>query len=162
MDNIATKQNVPICSLVWCPIPLISWIFCFIGHLGIVDSSGNLHDFAGPYTINVDHERTAFGKPTRFYKLKGIEPISLDNGIRTADTMYAKRMHNLFCDNCHSHVAHALEEAHYGKGSWNMFQLGLLMFFKSSFVSKDAILKTFLPSVVVWSLILLFVFVFVF
>ena len=29
-------------------------------------------------------------------------------GIREASDIYGKRMHNLCCDNCHSHVATAL------------------------------------------------------
>ena len=29
-------------------------------------------------------------------------------GVREASDIYTKRMHNLCCDNCHSHVATAL------------------------------------------------------
>ena len=35
-------------------------------------------------------------------------PIQLFLGVREASDIYTKRMHNLCCDNCHSHVATAL------------------------------------------------------
>ena len=42
--------------------------------------------------------------------------------------------HNLFCDNCHSHVARSLNLMRYGgSSSWNMYKLGFLMVFKGKF-----------------------------
>jgi hypothetical protein len=46
------RDQYPLC-IVWSPIPLLSWLFPCIGHLGIVTSEGIIHDFAGPYTVNV-------------------------------------------------------------------------------------------------------------
>ena len=40
-------------SVVWTPIPPITWLFPFIGHLGVTDSEGKVHDFGGSYYINV-------------------------------------------------------------------------------------------------------------
>ena len=37
--------------------------------------------------------------------------------------------HNLCCDNCHSHVATALELMQYDNSSWNMVKLCFLMLF---------------------------------
>ena len=34
-----------------------------------------------------------------------------DAGVAEASDIYGGRMHNLFCDNCHSHVATALGKA---------------------------------------------------
>jgi transmembrane protein 222 len=39
------------CSIVWAPIHGLTWFLPMIGHLGITDSSGNIYDFGGPYTI---------------------------------------------------------------------------------------------------------------
>jgi hypothetical protein len=33
-------------SIIWGPLPCITWILPFIGHLGIADSQGRVHDFA--------------------------------------------------------------------------------------------------------------------
>jgi hypothetical protein len=46
-------------AIVWTPIPCLTWLFPFIGHMGICDSRGVAYDFAGPYTIGVDE--LAFG-----------------------------------------------------------------------------------------------------
>jgi hypothetical protein len=53
MKKIDVKnEKYPYC-IVWTPIPLISWLFPFIGHMGIATSEGVIHDFAGPYYISV-------------------------------------------------------------------------------------------------------------
>ena len=51
-------------SIVWTPLPLISALFPFIGHVGFVDCNGNCFDFAGPYTVTVND--LAFGEPHKF------------------------------------------------------------------------------------------------
>ncbi len=59
----------PYC-MVWTPIPLVTWLLPFIGHLGIATSQGIIHDFAGSYFISVDD--FAFGSP---HKYSFAEPI---------------------------------------------------------------------------------------
>ena len=54
-------------SIVWTPLPIISAILPFIGHVGFVDINGNCFDFAGPYTVTVND--LAFGKPHKFHVL---------------------------------------------------------------------------------------------
>ena len=50
--------------------------------------------------------------------------------LQDANVEYRKRMHNICCDNCHSHVAFALNGMGYrGKYNWNMFILGWEAFF---------------------------------
>ena len=58
--------RLPYC-LVWTPLPFITWLLPFIGHLGICDSRGAVFDFAGTYTIGVDE--MAFSAPTRYVVL---------------------------------------------------------------------------------------------
>ncbi len=63
-------------------------------------------------------------------------------------------MHNLFCDNCHSHVARALNLMRYGDStSWNMIWLCFRMLFCGRFVSFAGFLKTWLPFVVIASIV---------
>lgn len=109
-------QKYPYC-IVWSPLPVISWFFPFIGHTGIADSNGTLYDFAGPYTIGVG--KLAFGAPTRYLPL---DPAfctkkDWDSAVREGCDIYRERMHNLFCDNCHSHVAKCLNLMGYGKNT---------------------------------------------
>ena len=39
--------NAPPCSILWTPIHPITWFAPFVGHMGITDSSGRLHDWGG-------------------------------------------------------------------------------------------------------------------
>jgi hypothetical protein len=64
MSDINKEKNLYPYCIVWSPLPPITWLFPFIGHTGICDSRGVIHDFAGPFTINVDN--MAFGAPTRY------------------------------------------------------------------------------------------------
>ena len=45
------NDRFPNC-LVWTPIPVLTWVLPFVGHLGIADSKGVTWDFAGPYHIS--------------------------------------------------------------------------------------------------------------
>ena len=71
-----------------------------------------------------------------------------DDGVRKANEIYKTRMHNLCCDNCHSHVACALNTMGlqaYGIQHWNMVKLCFLMFFKGRFVSVGGVVRQFGP-----------------
>jgi hypothetical protein len=89
-------------ALVWTPIPFISWLLPFVGHLGICDSRGVAYDFAGPYSIGVDD--LSFGQATRYLVLDPnlvTRPAGLsaaaawDAGIDAGNDVYCRRMHNL-------------------------------------------------------------------
>lgn len=55
------------CCVVWTPLPLLSWFFPCIGHIGICRQDGVILDFAGPNFVCVDN--FAFGAPTRYLQL---------------------------------------------------------------------------------------------
>ena len=54
-------------SIVWTPIPCLTWLFPFIGHMGIATTEGIIRDFAGPYYVSQDN--MAFGAPTKYWTL---------------------------------------------------------------------------------------------
>ncbi|VDN97804.1 unnamed protein product [Rodentolepis nana] len=123
-------------SLVWTPLPVITWLFPLIGHIGITNSKGVIYDFAGPYYISEDN--MAFGWPTRYLQLD-MESVggaaNWDRSVHEANTVYKGRMHNLCCDNCHSHVAYALNEMGYkGSTTWNMYSVGVLIGLRGKFL----------------------------
>jgi len=111
--RIDTKsQRFPFC-LVWGPLPLISWLCPWIGHLGIADSEGIVHDFAGPYTIGLGEFMT--GSVVKYYQAprelwaSSVEAQQAwDSGVRQADATYGRKFHNIVTCNCHHHTAHAL------------------------------------------------------
>mmetsp|Transcript_5945 Transcript_5945/g.10225 ORF Transcript_5945/g.10225 Transcript_5945/m.10225 type:complete len:85 (-) Transcript_5945:440-694(-) len=68
--------------------------------------------------------------------------------ITEANAEYRTRMHNICCDNCHSHVAYALnsmEMSAHGIRSWDMVKLCFLVFFKARFLSLGGVVAQFLP-----------------
>jgi len=112
----ASRQIFPYC-IVWTPIPVLTWLFPFVGHMGVGDSKGVLHDFAGPYYIG--HGELAFGAPTRYVRLAPRK--GWDAAVQSANGVYCNRMHNICFQNCHSHVATALDAVELGGWRrWNM------------------------------------------
>ncbi|XP_077998270.1 transmembrane protein 222-like [Glandiceps talaboti] len=152
VDN--EKHRYPF-SIVWTPIPLLTWLFPFIGHMGICMSSGVIRDFAGPYYVSEDC--MGFGNPTRYLQLRAsnARKENWDIAVSSASEEYKHRMHNLCCDNCHSHVAMALNMMEYnGTHSWNMFKLCFWVFFKAKYVSFAGVLKQWVPFLILLSIII--------
>jgi len=144
------RQRYP-ASIVWTPIPCLTWLFPFIGHMGIATSEGIIRDFAGPYYVSEDN--MAFGAPTKYWPLDPSLAVggvsAYDKAVSEASEIYKGRMHNLCCDNCHSHVARALNIMKYQESSrWNMVTLAALMLVKGRYVSWQAVLLTWLPFII--------------
>lgn len=154
----AENHKFPFC-IVWTPLPLITYIFPIIGHMGICTSRGVIRDFAGPYHVSEDD--MAFGWPSKYAQLnpslanKGVQ--GWDDAIHEASEIYKHRTHNLFCDNCHSHVAKALNLMNYdGKNNWNMVTVAILITFKSKYVGVSGFLKQWMPFTILMFLFLTF------
>jgi hypothetical protein len=78
-----------------------------------------------------------------------------DSALDAGCDAYCKRMHNLVCDNCHSHVARCLNLMGYGgKTRYNMVVLALWVFFKGEYVSTQRALAMWLPFATTVTLIL--------
>uniref|UniRef100_A0AAQ6IQL9 Transmembrane protein 222b n=1 Tax=Anabas testudineus TaxID=64144 RepID=A0AAQ6IQL9_ANATE len=111
-------------------VPQLIWLLPFVGHMGICTSTGVIRDFAGPYFVSEDN--MAFGRPTKYWMLDVSKVFASgsnawDTAVHDASEEYKHRMHNLCCDNCHSHVAMALNLMKYDNStSWNMVNLCLL------------------------------------
>jgi len=60
------RERYPFC-IVWTPIPVLTWLLPFVGHMGVATSRGIINDFAGPYTISVDN--FSFGRTTRYIQV---------------------------------------------------------------------------------------------
>lgn len=53
------KDHFPMC-IVWMPLPVLTWLIPFVGHVGITTSQGTIHDFAGSHYINVRPSFSSF------------------------------------------------------------------------------------------------------
>lgn len=76
-SNIDKINDSYPCCIVWTPIPILTWLFPFIGHMGIAMSSGVIRDFAGPYYVSEGD--MAFGRPTKYWQLN---PTFARGGIK--------------------------------------------------------------------------------
>lgn len=122
-------------SIVWTPLPILSWFVPLIGHTGIANSEGVIHDFGGSYYIAVDN--FTFGRPTKYLKLdpSRVRAQDWDNAIQISADKYRTKQHNLVLDNCHSHVADTLNQMEYdGRNNYTQIDVFLMMTFKSSYI----------------------------
>eukprot|EP00429_Kryptoperidinium_foliaceum_P042013 CAMPEP_0176116790 /NCGR_PEP_ID=MMETSP0120_2-20121206/58668_1 /TAXON_ID=160619 /ORGANISM="Kryptoperidinium foliaceum, Strain CCMP 1326" /LENGTH=123 /DNA_ID=CAMNT_0017451069 /DNA_START=126 /DNA_END=494 /DNA_ORIENTATION=+ len=110
--------------ILWTPLWPITLFLPFIGHTGIADSRGICNDFQGSYYVGTDGDM-AFGRPTRYLKVDigdlpgGAE--EWDEALQEANRIYSHRIHNICCDNCHSHVCTALNRMNlkaFGISKW--------------------------------------------
>jgi hypothetical protein len=128
--------------------------------------------------IYAGKDNFAFGAPTRYLILdpkhcsspqladtnssstpssSSLSPTNVwDRGIEDGDEMYRHRMHNLCCDNCHSHVSACLNAM--GYGGWRhygMVQIAIWMFVCGRFVDTCAAVKSLGPAAIIVLLIVL-------
>ncbi|XP_024964523.1 protein REVERSION-TO-ETHYLENE SENSITIVITY1 isoform X3 [Cynara cardunculus var. scolymus] len=67
LDEInPTKARFP-CCLVWTPLPVVSWLAPFIGHVGLCMEDGVVVDFSGSNFVNTDD--FAYGAVARYVQL---------------------------------------------------------------------------------------------
>ena len=114
--------GVPPCSILWTPIHPITWFAPFVGHMGITDSSGRLHDWGGGPIRASSPSEMMFGAPCRYLPFAPKDPAAWDAAITQADEDYLEHMHCMVCGHdCHSHVAHALDlQAGSGSNPWTL------------------------------------------
>lgn len=67
LDPVDPKKAKFPCCLVWNPLPVVSWLAPFIGHVGICREDGTVLDFSGSYFVTVDD--FAFGPVARYLQL---------------------------------------------------------------------------------------------
>jgi len=106
----------------------------------------------------------AFGKTTKYIPVQlneikgGLR--SWNSAIENASHEFSQRMHNLICNNCHDHVAHALNNLEYkGSKHWNSVTLGVHIFFHGKHPSIGRFLITYIPFmifVLIWVIVIIF------
>jgi len=144
-------------SVVFQPLPPLTWLIPLIGHMGICDSQGRVHDFQGPYTIGVDC--MMLGKATRYIPLdphkvqtKLLEGETVeqrwDRCVREGDLDFRRKMHMLICQNCNHHTAKCLSLMEYGGVKhFGCLTMWVWVFMAGRFVGTRGFLYTMLPSI---------------
>ena len=149
------KNRYPYC-IVWTPLPLITALFPFIGHTGICTSDGIIYDFSGSFSITVDD--MAFGDPTKYVKIDYADKQKWDDSIERANISYKEQEHNLCFNNCHSHVASALNYANYKTGGWNMIYVTWILILHGKYTGFSGFLKTYIGFFIILSVLILAVY----
>ncbi|EPS63984.1 hypothetical protein M569_10800 [Genlisea aurea] len=156
MEIDVGRSHFPHC-IVWSPLPILSWLFPFIGHMGICRSDGVILDFASSNFVCVDS--FAFGAPTRYLQLSkdqcrafyGEKPAAAegmnfwDEALMRSTQEYQHRSYNILTCNCHSFVANCLNRLGFRDRNWNVVSLAVFAFLGGRFVGKSGAVRTFLP-----------------
>ena len=163
-SDIVSQKNIDIKSshfpycIVWTPIPILTYLIPSIGHTGIGNSSGIIHDFAASFFVSVDD--FAFGKPTKYIKLELTEQekYDWDRAILKGDNKYNMEEHNLFINNCHSHVAYVLNQLNYkGRNNYTMVSIWWMLIAKGRYVSFCGFFKTYIGFLIIIFIILIII-----
>lgn len=143
------ENKFPYC-VVFAYLPCVSTFLPIIGHVGICTSEGLVHDFVGSYCISVDS--MAFSDPLKYWVLDkshmslSITDEAYDEAIEKADKVFKGRKHNLFLNNCHHHVAMALNNIKYkGRTDWTPFKVFFNLVIHGKFVSWKYFLVLYGP-----------------
>ena len=145
------------CSILWTPIHPITWLFPFVGHLGICDSTGRLHDWGGG-PISACHPRhMMFGEPARYLRFRPRDRAAWDSAIASADDEYLNYIHCMVCgSDCHSHVARVLNILKIGGCSChNKIELAAAVFFCGRHTGRAGFVSTWLGFAIIASVGLL-------
>ena len=143
------NDRYPYC-IVWTPIPLITYLIPSIGHTGICTSSGIIHDFAGSYSISIDN--FSFGNVTKYIQLNLTkeEQKVWDDAIIKADEIYSNEEHNLCLNNCHSHVAYALNLIKYkGYNKYTMVHIWWMLILKGKYTGFLGFFKSYIGFIII-------------
>eukprot|EP00929_Paragymnodinium_shiwhaense_P051558 TRINITY_DN25928_c0_g1_i2.p2 TRINITY_DN25928_c0_g1~~TRINITY_DN25928_c0_g1_i2.p2 ORF type:complete len:136 (+),score=22.17 TRINITY_DN25928_c0_g1_i2:279-686(+) len=127
-----------------------------IGHMGVAGPDGQIYDFSGAPFGN-GRGKMMVGSVVRYIQLRpgAARKAPLGTAIRESNDIYKDRCHNIVMDNCHSHVAVALEIAGYqGISRWNMVMLAIWMFVSGKYVDTASVLKHWLPFCVILAVFL--------
>ena len=79
------------CCVMWTPIHPITWFLPFVGHMGICDSSGRLHDWGGGGIRPCPPREMMFGEPARYLKFNPADRAAWDAAIEKADREFKQQ-----------------------------------------------------------------------
>ncbi|CCW60984.1 unnamed protein product [Phytomonas sp. EM1] len=173
------QNRYPFC-IVWTSIPIISWIFPFIGHVGICDSEGRIYDFQG--TCHIVTDRMLFGYPLKYWDISHIYVPSFynrpkdsvnfdDDKIQDEINAYDAAIsltkghfclaehYNFFTNNCHSFVAACLNRQTIRPQRENMLTICLGIALHSKYTSWSACAAVYAPLIILVVLLAVFLIV---
>ncbi|KAM0932478.1 hypothetical protein DsansV1_C44g0240421 [Dioscorea sansibarensis] len=171
LDGVDPKKARFPCCVVWTPLPVVSWLAPYIGHLGICREDGAVVDFAGSNIVSIDN--FAYGKVARYLQLDREQccfPLNIakhtceqayqhaergtatswDNALQANMQQFQHKCYNLFTCNCHSFVANCMNRLCYNRSlGWNMINLAALVLWRGKWVDGMSVFRSFFPFTIV-------------
>lgn len=157
LDLSGSHEHYPFC-LVWSPLPMITTVLPFIGHVGIADSNGKLYDFQGDFKIGKD--RMLFGKVVKYIDLsrefipsayttpKGspeaimAEVEAYDKALMDTIQHFKQSQHYDFVrNNCHNFAAAALNANQATRSLWSVPKIMWRFVIQGKYVSFSRFLE---------------------
>lgn len=85
--------------------------------------------------------------------INNIDFEDFNKAIHYCNNVYTKKMHNLFFNNCHSHISMILNMIKYkNKDNWNMIDICVLMNTESEYINYSSILKPYILYIIIFIL----------
>jgi len=140
---------------VWTPIHPITWLCPYVGHVGLCDAEGRVHDFAGPYYIGLD--AMAFGWPTRYVQLDCDSMPHWDLSVGRAAQRFERQTYDFLSWNCHAFPAHVLNETGASRdalarrlGGHTVVGVAARLFFRGRYTGVGGFLLTWGGNLLIW------------
>ena len=150
----ADRHRYP-CCIVWTPIHPITWLCPYVGHVGLCDAEGRVHDFAGPYYIGLD--AMAFGWPTRYVQLDCDSMPHWDLSVGRAAQRFERQTYDFLSWNCHAFPAHVLNETGASRdalarrlGGHTVVGVAARLFFRGRYTGVGGFLLTWGGNLLIW------------
>lgn len=167
LDNVDPKKAKFPCCLVWTPLPVVSWLAPYMGHVGICREDGVVLDFSGSHFVGTDS--FSFGSVARYLQLDREQccfppnlaghtckqsyrhaelgtAISWDDALHSSMQRFQHKSYNLFTCNCHSFVANCLNLLAYnGTVGWNALNISAMILWRGRWVDGQSVVRSFFP-----------------
>ncbi|KAK7201766.1 hypothetical protein NESM_000242600 [Novymonas esmeraldas] len=171
------REHYPFC-IVWCPIPILSWVLPVVGHIAVCDSQGRIFDFQGSYRIGKD--RMLFGNPVKywdvsrdyvpsFYSAELDDPAEREEAVRREVAAYdaavaatithfrQNELYNFFTNNCHAFVAASMNGQQLKTQHMGTVRVALGMALHGRYVSVGRFATAHLPFLLLVAVIALII-----
>lgn len=155
--DIYLKYKKPY-AFLWSPIPFISTILPFIGHISVCSSNGTIHDFFSSKYISLN--QINYGAPYKYInlELKESEMREWDRAIVKADKKYKRKIFSFCGNNSLKYAAFVLGAINYnGKSKHSKCDIIKLGIRKSKFFSNCDVIKTYIGFVLIIVCIILII-----
>ncbi|KAG5475841.1 hypothetical protein CUR178_03554 [Leishmania enriettii] len=168
-------EHYPFC-IVWSPIPVLSWVLPFVGHVGVCDSQGRIYDFQGSYRICQDS--MLFSHPVKYWDVSRKyvpsfydtelyssaerevavkrEVAAYDAALASATTHFRQsERYSFFTKNCHAFVAASMNEQQLKKQHMGTVSVAIGMMLHGSYINCSRFMKAHLPFILFLTIIVL-------